>query len=1408
MRRKTFRLFVSSTFLDFVNERSIINERLSTRLESYCERYGYGFEVVDLRWGIGEIASENQLTLDICLNEIARCKLYAPRPHFLLMLGGRYGSIPLPTELAPNAYETIVSTLEAEESSLVRHWYEFDDNCLGGTYRLKPRKGRFRDYSDWSGVKRGLLTAIGSAIDANPAMASDGLTLASMTEHEFNAALLKHDMCEGSVVVLREGGENEEKAHELRKRAAELMNSKGLADRVVELRQGEPGYEQSFEDEVFRLLTQLVDSEVRASARDDADTILPSRETSRVFVGREHEIGLLREYASSSSRSVLWVHGPSGSGKTSLLQRFVDEYPHRKAFVSYGRSEDTFTMGGAVREIRRQLADGNGAEVVPYVDGSNLPEALLSELSAKANEHAPLLVVIDGLESLMNNGDVNENVLPSTLPAGAKLVVSWAHEDARPFALPFAGQELVLGALSDEEALLAVDARLALGGRRVAPDNQREAIRDSFRVAATPLQATLISNIVSRWSSGFRDTELPLTPREAALAYIDGAFLLLGHGRELVLHSMALVCVAPFGISEREILDVLQSIGGVREEFLGQDRYGHSGDKLPFVVWSRLYYDLRECLETVLFKGVPVVRFVHSIFKDAVHSAHEPYCKRAVEALLRYYSSRPAHVDAPWTAPDTMRAANLPALLGTAGRDDELAELLCASEELDAVLQIGDYERALDALARLGGRPDGLLREDVVAMSWYLRAHRGTLSCFPRSLPAAMSHELGVDRRSRLGRGANGLADSSGSLIPVPHPPNSGIALSLDGDEIAIWHGPWVYVYGPGLTANCRIYNTADSGAGLVITSLCWLAGSELAVGLSDGRIVTYDVHVPPPSLVVSVALESPEYLSYSSCLDVVVASTKSSLVAIDAHRTDVRLLAELREESSWCMSADGLAVHVRDRRSVRSIAIVDGTTITERRVHADGHLVGELPDGRLLLDGYSIIDAHGTAVYFKVPRQAEIVSSLLSRDVLACTYPDGVFVIRPAVETAGHWISVPHTGTSSLSATGDTLAALSDYGLAIRSTAHETMEKLRAIPVFVSRRPIDYERGMLSLLPRLVASFVRMDIALHTARSWANLRLNALGEAVKRWGIGALRDGGAVPGIGRATLVVQSVAGWTAVAYEFSDTVALYDLGWSERMRVDRLRFSAFDPLLGMDLSADGGLLLICRPSSVTVYRTHDASRALEINLTGGTLVSAALEEGGIVELYGLSGTTRRFQVGNRPKRCEVVDWPTYPRDDVAATVLYPTASGAECVVVKARKGITTTTYDTSYYCGKNHSLLYCDGAFFLDGDKSKPFLSSEYDFGQCLREERQKEPDDLIRFIREKNDLTSSLYDLDERFLLLVCKRLSSVILFDIDSLSVADAYRTQDEIIGSRFDADASEVLLFSNSSPHISRLRLTI
>ncbi|OWF51981.1 Telomerase protein component 1 [Mizuhopecten yessoensis] len=96
---KTIRVFVSSTFTDFFNEREILVKKVFPELREWCAERSLYFVECDLRWGVPKDSTTSD-TICTCMEEIDRCHSENEgTPFFVNLTGERYGWIPTEDEV-------------------------------------------------------------------------------------------------------------------------------------------------------------------------------------------------------------------------------------------------------------------------------------------------------------------------------------------------------------------------------------------------------------------------------------------------------------------------------------------------------------------------------------------------------------------------------------------------------------------------------------------------------------------------------------------------------------------------------------------------------------------------------------------------------------------------------------------------------------------------------------------------------------------------------------------------------------------------------------------------------------------------------------------------------------------------------------------------------------------------------------------------------------------------------------------------------------------------------------------------------------------------------------------------------------------------------------------------------------
>src|SRR5215469_2833394 len=195
---RIIRLFVSSTFSDFGGERELLHREVFPAIRDLCQREGFRFQPIDLRWGVPEEASKSHHSIAICLEEVRRCQRESPDLNLMILLGDRYGTISLPEVIPADTFTRLSVHMEARERALLHQWYREDVNALPPEYVLLPRTS---DYASWREIEAPLQAALAHACAAGGLSEDDMLPfVGSITHQEIYHGLLA-DTCDSSAVI-------------------------------------------------------------------------------------------------------------------------------------------------------------------------------------------------------------------------------------------------------------------------------------------------------------------------------------------------------------------------------------------------------------------------------------------------------------------------------------------------------------------------------------------------------------------------------------------------------------------------------------------------------------------------------------------------------------------------------------------------------------------------------------------------------------------------------------------------------------------------------------------------------------------------------------------------------------------------------------------------------------------------------------------------------------------------------------------------------------------------------------------------------------------------------------------------------------------------------------------------------
>ena len=369
------RIFLSSTFRDFGEERDLLVRRVFPSLRARLKGRFVELVDVDLRWGITVAQAERGEVLPICLAEIDRA-----RPYFVGMLGERYGWIPPADAYASDLLERQTWLEEHRGGKSVTEL-----EILHGVLNDPKMAGRAFFYF------RSRAYAEGKGGEYAAASADD--------------AARQNDL-------------------------KDRIRRSGFP--VVEDYPSPAAFADRLEADLWHILDQAypADQVPDAFERDSRRHEAYAAPRQRLYLGGERYIRVLDAAFGRNAQRVL-IEGASGGGKSALLANWLQA--HRQAQPGdlihehyLGASADA---ADPVRLVRRLIEavkrrTGSGDEVAgdPQKLLESLPQWLSVASAYGAKEKTRWLIVLDGLNGLSALRDLRW--FPGFLPERVHLVVS------------------------------------------------------------------------------------------------------------------------------------------------------------------------------------------------------------------------------------------------------------------------------------------------------------------------------------------------------------------------------------------------------------------------------------------------------------------------------------------------------------------------------------------------------------------------------------------------------------------------------------------------------------------------------------------------------------------------------------------------------------------------------------------------------------------------------------------------------------------------------------------------------------------------------------------------------------------------------------------------------------------------
>ena len=745
---RIFKVFVSSTFVDFVVERQALHDRVWPRLREFCQAHDTDFQAVDLRWGINQEAALDQRALPICLEELGRCQRLSPRPNLIILLGERYGWRPLPFQIPQAEFERILAAIPTSDAAGLRRWYRLDENAVPTAYVLQPRISEHRDPAVWASEEAVLRSslragAISAGIDPGP-------YLLSATHHEITAGTAKGPPDErwfayirtlsgvdadtlarvGYVDLTTAGERDGDAAARIHTLKSELRAASPNAVTGYNVRWTEQGPSIDdiavFCDTVEHRLRSSIESELARLAQIDRSDL--ENATHRkfaegrrsVFFGRQKVLNQIAEYVGATvpPGRPLILYGEGGCGKSAIMAvgaaQVREKLPGAVVVERYvGATPASSDAAELARGIVDEIALAFDLPVLPTRASEDDVLTAFAGWLTRAADDQPLVLFIDALDQLAGAWLSNAmNWLPTRLAPRCRLILSardgqdlvdyelrlrperrnlrMAAADVGAENGQLAARQLkqladphlvAIDSLEPADGELMLAQHLQRAGRRLT-ESQQQMVLNGFARHGLPLWLKLASDAAIRWPSWETPEALPLDVFgviRTSLAHISEESR---HGHELVATALGFLATAAAGLTEGELLDLLSLDHNVLTAFRRRAPDSPAVERLPTVVWSRLYSDLQPYLQERLVDHTVVYNFFHREFRDVVSRLYVDDQARTKfeQALADYFGNpqlQPAYLDQSAWQPNLRRLTQLPvSVLRDHGRRHDLLDNL------------------------------------------------------------------------------------------------------------------------------------------------------------------------------------------------------------------------------------------------------------------------------------------------------------------------------------------------------------------------------------------------------------------------------------------------------------------------------------------------------------------------------------------------------------------------------------------------------------------------------------------------------------------------------------------------------------------------------------------------------------
>lgn len=670
---KTIKFFISSTFKDFLKERNALQNFVFPKLKKLCDRKGFYFQPVDLRWGVTSEQSEDNQTMQYCINEVSRCST-EPKPNLLILLGQRYGWGPLPSELTITEWNLIS---EKVDTTSLKQWYIQDLNDVDKKYYLKDKK----DISEkqWREIEKELKFILQN-VDydkENEITKNFERFHTSATEQEIRYALenqYKSDS-NNTIVYARQFTddkksdliEQNEKAQEkltslkqyLEKEDLTYISGESISiieyenlDKEYQLFSNLPLYLKTFCIDIYKQFRKKITNEIKEYEKNNLTLLQIElneqlkflRVKSDIVLGRNSEIKSII----NSSEQYYVIYGRSGSGKTSIMAKAIKELNSKNIIYRFVGTTAYSTSSRILFEsIYWQLncllaGDFEYKLEKPEIEYDDEKFKKQFKKQLEKFEDKEITLFLDAIDQFEDKNRLD--IILEDLPSNIKIVFSVLYDETKIENDDYSWYYNLLKDIPqtkvepldnniNEEVL---NQWLKLSKRQIDKESNQWNILTNACKNKTPLYLKLAFEIVKQWKSTDNIVEESLPEKEEVLItkFFENTSNKHYIKKELLAEVLGLISASKDGLSESELIEIISYNKDILKLYERKGSDYPKLDKLPTSIFSKLYYHIQSFFTEKLIDNEMLIKPYHRIIEETLN---QNYYKENLHKKLADY---------------------------------------------------------------------------------------------------------------------------------------------------------------------------------------------------------------------------------------------------------------------------------------------------------------------------------------------------------------------------------------------------------------------------------------------------------------------------------------------------------------------------------------------------------------------------------------------------------------------------------------------------------------------------------------------------------------------------------------------------------------------------------------------------